>query len=331
MDNHGKIIFKCRTGSHLYGTNRPDSDEDFCGVILHTSEQLLGMQKAPGEYTENIKKSTGPRNDKGDVDCKYFYLPKFLDLAAQGQPGQLEMLFAPDNMVLVSTPEWEMIKQNINLFHAKKSIAPFIGFALAQAHKATLKGENLNLIQDILQEIKPFIGTPKIHEPVESIIISQSDDEYELNGKIKVKKTICQDKTEVIEIAGRKFNLGLSLKRFYTVLNDMEQQYGTRTRNAASHEYDFKSLGHAMRLLSEAEEYLETGFITLPRPDTEIIKAVLTGDIDLEIDWIDYISEQITYIRQVIEPISPLPDLADWKKINKLCIDIQSAELFKNV
>lgn len=326
----GKIIFKCKTGSHLYGTSRPDSDQDFCGVILHTEEQLLGLQKPPGEYTENVKTSSGSRNEKDDIDCKYFYLPKFLDLAAQGQPGQLEMLFAPDNMIIVSTPEWEQIKSNIDLFHAKKSIAPFVGFALAQANRAVIKGENLNLVREVLQELKLFINTPEGHDPVDNLITDVVGDKYQLVKKVMVNKTVSQNgKTEVIEIAGRKFDLGISIKRFYTILSGMEQQYGSRSQTAAENKYDFKSLGHAVRLLSEAEEYLLTGKITLPRPDAEFIKSILTGKIDIEIDWLDFITKKIDHIRQIVEPQSKHPEIADWSKINKLCIKIQREELKK--
>ena len=40
-----QLIFTCLSGSHLYGTNRPDSDVDIRGVCFPLKENILGMQK----------------------------------------------------------------------------------------------------------------------------------------------------------------------------------------------------------------------------------------------------------------------------------------------
>ena len=39
--NDLNILFLCKFGSHLYGTNTPESDEDFKGVYLPTLEQCI--------------------------------------------------------------------------------------------------------------------------------------------------------------------------------------------------------------------------------------------------------------------------------------------------
>src|SRR5690606_22420711 len=115
----------------------------------------------------------------GDVDCKFFYLPRFIQLAAQGQPGQLEMLFAPDEMVLEKTDEWLCIKENIDLFKSKKGITPFIGFALSQAHKAVIKGENLNLIRDLIEVLSSKTPT-ELNQSLESHFTGYDESTYEV-------------------------------------------------------------------------------------------------------------------------------------------------------
>lgn len=323
-----KTIFKCRVGSHLYGTNRPESDEDFAGVRLHSMEQLLGLQNPPSEVTENVKLSAGPRNAAGDVDCKFFYLQRFINLAGQGQPGQLEMLFAPAEMIIVKEYEWEVIQAHIDLFKSKKGVAPFIGFALAQAHKAVIKGENLNLIEELIAALSKK-SSAELNMSIEDHFTGYDDESYEIANGPRVRKAISDDGTEVLQIAGRKFNLGLSAKKFLNTLQSMEEKYGTRVRAAAEQKYDYKSLGHAVRLLSQAEEFLTDGVITLPRPDSAFVKSILTGKCDPDIDWLDYISSRIDHIRQVVEPKSSLPDAPDWKELNALCIELQKAHLGK--
>ena len=104
-----KIIFKARVGSHLYGTNRPESDEDFLGVFLPSTDDLLRLQECPREMTENKKVSEGDRNTKGDIDCKYFSLKQFLKLAGEGQSIALELFFVPKEHTITMEPEWLQI------------------------------------------------------------------------------------------------------------------------------------------------------------------------------------------------------------------------------
>ena len=136
MENR-KIIFETRVGSWLYGTNRPDSDEDFQGVFLPSKEDLLGIQNCSAEWKQNTKISNTVQNTKGDIDRKFYSLKRFFHLAAEGQPGQLELFFATPESTISYDPIWSEILDNIGLFLSKKSIVPFIGFALSQAHKAS--------------------------------------------------------------------------------------------------------------------------------------------------------------------------------------------------
>jgi len=165
---HQKIIFKCRVGSWLYGTNRPSSDEDFAGVVLHTEDQLFSVNSRPKEIIDNCKYSLGPTNEKGDVDCKYFYLPRFLELVGKGNPGQLEMLFAPEECILIETKEWKQIKDNINLFKTKKAIVPFLGFSRSQIKRSNnnKKVKSLSHAVRLLYQAEEFLTTGNIIFPL---------------------------------------------------------------------------------------------------------------------------------------------------------------------
>ena len=37
-------ILEIRVGSHLYGTNTENSDEDFSGIVLPTMEEIFGFE-----------------------------------------------------------------------------------------------------------------------------------------------------------------------------------------------------------------------------------------------------------------------------------------------
>lgn len=314
-----KVIFKCRVGSHLYGTSRPESDEDFYGVFLPSTQDLLSLKRGPDEDTsESLKFSSGPRNAAGDVDCKYFSLQKFISLAAEGQPGQLEMLFAPEHMVVYSSSEWKELVLNRHLFLSKKGISPFIGFALSQAHKAVIKGENLNLIRSLI-EWSDDLSDVERRAPLKSQFIQAIPTEVYC-GKQILPYYINAHGYAQVTIAGRDFDVGISIKSFINSLKVLESRYGTRTKAAAANGYDYKSLGHAVRLLGEAEEYLKRGSITLPRPNAEYLKTVLRGTIDdSSIDWFDFLNREIDYLKREVEPLCTHPEKPDWDKLNELC------------
>lgn len=322
-----KIIFECRTGSHLYGTNTPTSDEDFKGVFLPSAEDLLGMQSCPGEWSLNEKVSAGPRNTAGDVDRKYFSIKKFLDLACQGQPGQLEMLFVPDNMILTSSHQWRFLRSRQRMFLSKNGIKPFLGFATSQAHKAVIKGENLSLIRELISEltinvqresrvlVQDLMSSP--HEGVVALCVPG----------LKVKYLVNEHGYPQLEIAGRQFNPGILAKTMLNSLEIMEARYGTRTKAAAEQGYDYKSLSHAVRLISEAEEFLLHGTITMPRPDAQLILQVKRGEI--ERDWFGFLLGEIERIEVDVLPRSQLPEQPNRSTLNDLCIDMLRTHLTK--
>lgn len=326
MINGRKIIFKCRTGSHLYGTNRPTSDEDYSGVFLPSTEDLLSIQKGPEELTENKKNSAGSQNEFGDIDCKFFSIQKFIRLASEGQPGQLEMLFAPKEMIIISTPEWDELKSHISSFLSKRAIVPFIGFCLSQAHRAVIKGENLNTIKALITWGANLSARALVDPLSKNIIISESKEAIFCDNIFStttvLKWLINEHGYPQIQIAGRAFDPEIKTKAFLNSLKELETKYGSRVRSASKNIYDYKSLGHAVRLLGQAEELLLTGAIILPRPDAEYLKQIFMG-IEIEtIDWFDLLNNKINYLKEQVVPISKLPDGPNLKDLNKICINI---------
>lgn len=315
-----KIIFECRVGSHLYGTNTPESDEDFFGVFMPGSYDLFGLQNCPTEWTEDKKRAKAEKkNGVGDVDRKYFSIKRFLSLASQGQPGQLEMLFAPDSAIISKTEEWDYLRRRYKtVFMAKSAISPFLGFAASQAHKATIKGENLALIRKLIGALE--ITLVRRSRAKISDLISDIDGNKCLLLQQKVDYFVNDYGHAMIRIAGRQFDVGLLASGMFASLNQLCDRYGKRSDAAAESGYDFKSLSHAVRLVSEAEEYLLTGLITLPRPDAAFLLEVRRGFVDR--DWHQFLQAEIERIKTDVMPHSLLPDATVFENVNSLCIDM---------
>jgi hypothetical protein len=291
--------------------------------------------------SETIKVSSGPRNEAGDVDCKFYSIQRFINLAAQGQPSQLEMLFAPDSMVEQTSIEWQIIKDHRNLFLSTAGINPFVsfvGFALAQAHKTCLKGDNFNRLRDVLA----WGATLTAHEQQQKLSAyfvpelnnGPDGDGSEIPNSFRLfcetSKAMTDFAFELKEndhhfsclwISNRQYDPGAKTKTVLKQLQVLVDKYGTRSKAAAEFGLDYKSLMHAYRLLGEAEEFLATGNITLPRPAEEIafLKRVRNMELPVDFDWMGDIEAKLDHIRQVIEPKSPLPTKPDWSKLGELC------------
>lgn len=335
--NERRIIIETRVGSHLYGTNRPESDDDFQGVFLPSREDLLGVQNCATEWSLSTKISEGIQNTKGDIDRKFYSLKRFFHLAAEGQPGQLELFFTTPSMTVSYDPVWSEILDNIGLFLSKKSIVPFIGFALSQAHKATMKGETLNKLQRIIQwydtELSKASKQGSILDMATQLTLNDelgNQGTFKLADDIELKYVINKDGFMLAEVGGKSYDIKLKLKTFVNNLKELEARYGSRSRSAAEGKYDYKSLMHAYRLLGKGEELLTYGKITFPRPPTEVefLKSVRLGTCG-DLDHWTALTNKIDTLRQEVEPKSHLPKEANHAKINELCMDILSRELRK--
>lgn len=117
-----KTIYECIVGSHAYGTNIPTSDRDIKGIFIEPVDNILGMK-----YTEQLNI---------DKDTSFYEIKRFLQLAAKGNPTILEMLFIQDELVLKSSPEFNIVKSNRYKLLSKSAWGAFIGFAKQQLHRA---------------------------------------------------------------------------------------------------------------------------------------------------------------------------------------------------
>ena len=145
------IIVKMRFGSHLYGTNTEDSDEDFKGIFMPIKEQIY-LGRIPKCYSENTKIGGG-KNTSEDTDTEIYSLHYFLKLACEGQTVALDMLHATDDMILETSNIWKEIVAKKELFYTKNMQA-FLGYAIKQAGKYSCKGSRLNNIEQVLNILK---------------------------------------------------------------------------------------------------------------------------------------------------------------------------------
>ena len=258
-----KIIFKCRTGSHLYGLNRETSDEDFLSVFIPSSKDLLGLQKC--EIINNSTKSSSEsrRNDESDVDDTSYSLPKFLHLLLQNNPNILESLFVSKENILICEPEFQYLIDNYDKIVSLKVQHTFSGYAYSQKQKLVTKKERYLSLSEGLKYLENI--AKKENKDLDTLLENQlfwrnitEKESIDLNNLLKYYK-------------GSKFNTesfhkGMDIGMIYCRIRQEYEQYGWRvkTKEFETLHMDCKFAYHLIRLMLEGIELLETGKLFYP-------------------------------------------------------------------
>lgn len=280
-----KVLVKTIAGSHLFGTNTPESDKDYKGVYLPSDKEIL-----LNTYKDTIRTSTGndlDRNTKDDVDVELYSLSKFIKMLRNGDTSAYELLFTPENMILEKHPLWDLIVKHRNKFLSSK-ISSMVGYARQQANKYGIKGSRmgeLNKVIEILKQAEKQLDfkNAKLKHNWEYIQENLKDFDHvhfiELNISTNKKENI----VPALDILSKKFDHHCTFEHVLQILKKIYKNYGSRAREAKKNNgIDWKALSHAYRVSCQGIELLSTGHITLPlQGDTaKIAKDIKTGKMN---------------------------------------------------
>lgn len=270
-----KTLYKLRVGSHLYGLNRPDSDEDYMGVFMPTSDDLLGLKKVEEVDNSTKDSSSNRRNTNEDVDDKSYSLHKFMHLLLQNNPNIVEVLFATRNNILIDSPEFEELRAHTDKLISFKVYYTFTGYAYSQKKKLTVKAERYGSLVEAVDEMEKMFT----REALESTKSALTDEDARLlNVKLKYYKGQ-KGNTE-------SFHKGMPLKTIYEKVVEERDNYGWRVKTDTFDTlgYDVKFGYHLIRILAEGYELLTTGRLSYPisgeaRDDILCVRA---GEVKLK-------------------------------------------------
>ena len=324
---NGKLIYLSQYGSHLYGLNTENSDLDFRGVYIPTLDDIilhkdkdeinteLEIKLYGGEQTiySNDDIDAVPIWDKKKVDVKIFSLQKFIQLCSKADTNALDLLFSIDTPAdhtwqykgLVKNVPEEMkyplryIHENRNKLINTDRLESPITYAFKQATKYGLKGERLKVLQNVLQGTKNFlqewksvIVTPQVHHLLE-------DDYYELNinslidnKHVKIDELDNKGKLEkYLYVCGIQHQFNLELDKFIKRIEEkINKEYTSQRTIDAADGNDWKALSHAIRVLLEIKELLDTGNIQFPLKDKQFLLDIKLGKVERE--YIENFSNQ---------------------------------------
>jgi len=217
-------------GSELYGTATPESDHDLRGFVVPPFEYLFGFNR----FDQRVYTTE---------DKTIWSLEKFLRLILRGDPQCYEMLWVPEDKVLIQSDVSALLRNNRHRFASLQFVRRVSGYAESEWRK----------VRGI--QLKPTKRTPSQDEIIESIRFNYRPDKEDMDDIVKLL-----EKNLPKEEVSAKRNLGAKRKA-------QVEKYGYSTSSAC----------HSLRLLGEAREFLLTGSVSFPRPDAEFLLAVKQG------------------------------------------------------
>jgi len=312
-----RIVVKMKFGAHLYGTATPDSDLDYKGIFLPTKAQLL-LGRIPKSHNSSTGKDDS-RNTKNDVDTELYSLNYFIKLACDGQTVAMDMLHAPDGMILEKSKIWDRILKNRQKFYTK-NLKSFIDYARRQASKYGIKGSRINAARQVLELLKKEDPSKKMREVWSRL------------PRIEHCYDVAPDPSGLrqYQVCGKSFQESATIGYVIPIIEKFYDEYGRRAKLAAENKnIDWKAVSHALRAAYQTKEILTEGTITFPLRNADFLRKIKQGKLD-------YLSEVGPLLETLMEEVeslavaSNLPETVDRKFWDQFICDTLEKELFSS-
>jgi len=148
-----RLLVRIKHGSHLYGTNTPDSDMDLKSVHVPSGREIL-LQRADKVIDRAVKVSGGLKNTADDIDDQSYSVKRFLEMLVAGDTNAAEILFAPPSAILYAADDWPALQ-----YQAQKLInrqcRGFVGYCRRQAAKYGIKGSRMSAVKRLIDIVEP--------------------------------------------------------------------------------------------------------------------------------------------------------------------------------
>ena len=300
-----QIICLMRFGSHLYGTDTPESDSDYKGVYMPSKEQVL-MGKIPKSYSlPKNSKAEGEKNTSDDIDLEIYSLHYFLELAMKGETIAIDMLHAEPRSIEHSTELWIKIWANKFMFYTT-DMSAMVSYARKQAAKYGVKGSRLNATKMVIERLEQVqYDVSGEARPMMDIWTSLPEGEH-------IHKSKDSNGMRIYQVCGKKFQETAKIPYVLNILKKFYAAYGNRAKLAAENKgIDWKAVSHALRFAYQMYCIFTKGGFTFPLEIAPYLKQVKAGLLD----WVDVQKDLEHLIADVEKKVetSKLPKKVDRK------------------
>ncbi len=315
----GRLLYLAQFGSHLYGLNTENSDLDFRGIYVPTINDLI-LHKDKDEINEDlvmeehvIEEYVRDEYCKGyfiprKTDVKLFSLQKFIILCSKADTNALDLLFSIENNFIekyinydrntTDSVIWQLYSNRSKLINTSRLESP-ISYAFKQATKYGIKGERLNVLHNVLTKALELTVTAGEHFVADLV----SDLRNDFDGKhLKIDSLDNKGKLEnYLFVCGVQHQFNTPLDTFIKRIEEkIDREYTSeRTKNAKDGN-DWKALSHAVRVLLEVQELMETGTVRFPLRQRDFLLDIKLGKIEREVVD-EYFKEHLSGLMECIE------------------------------
>lgn len=316
MNDTNRIILEIKSGSHLYGTNNPDSDIDYLGVFIPSYFNYLTSREYIKELDLSIKsKQNNGKNDKDAIDRKFYSYANFIHLLTENNPNILEMVFVNKDNIISIDEFGQNLLNNKHLFPHKGLVKRFIGYSNQQSHKMEIKTDKyneMNIILAYLEMVDPKKIVAELQYDDEFIKVLNKCETQEIKQDNKLKKVIRLSE-DYLTIGDINIPMNVYIKNAKDRIKTRLSVATNRNELISKYGYDCKFGAHLVRLLIEGRDFLKYGEIQFPLRDREMILDIRNGKHTVQ-DIFDFRDNLLLEIAE-LEKTSKLPDAPDMKKI----------------
>jgi len=293
-------LFQVPFGSHLYGTNGPNSDLDFKVVCLPSHDTLLLNKQVTNRKVLPEGKKEGEKMSKDEAEYEYIPLQVFLDDFFNGQTYALEIAFAvlqnkhaEDRASLISrvnVKDWmyELVGNFLT-----RNVQKMVGYAVSQSRNYGLKTERYTSMRTVVETVEAHITSLALNVKddvlMRKITLASSPNLVAKLVKLPHVKE-CEilngaggtEMAPAIEVCGKQFPLTASLSTMLKSLSASLVQYGDRVKKYDGQGVDWKALSHAIRITEQVLELTSTGALVFPCANADYLKEVKDGKKTIE-------------------------------------------------
>jgi len=286
-------------GSKLYGLETPNSDTDIQSISIQPYI-LNGDGREVQKLVYQTKKSAELKNSADDIDIDLYTLSSFFLSLLRSDLRAVDMLHAPDDMLLVTSDTWEELRKHRSKLYTS-NITSYIGYARGQLDSYGLKGskvEELWTLQNLLNSVPPRTKMAEIWDELPV-------------GQHLSKPTELKRGCRVYNVANKLILDSTRVQHALEIVNRVEKMLGPRARAAAQNNgVDWKAVSHAFRALLQAKLILTTGELTFPLPQADHLREVKAGNFGFKDVIEPLILDVFDEVRELAEK-STLPDAID--------------------
>lgn len=304
-----EILVKMIFGSHLYGTDTPDSDTDYKGIYLPSFRDcILGNIKTTLEKKNDVSR----KNTSSDVDESLYSLQHFAEMASTGKLVAIDMLHAPDCMLVLNSPIWYEIRRNRHRFYTKR-LSGCLKFVREHAAKYSVRSSRISAIEEVFAVLDRY---------GEDIKISAVWDELPANDHCKEVRNPKEDRWRFYQVCGKMISETMKIKHARESIMHTYKQYGTRAHLARSNEgINWKALSHAYRAGLQIREIFKTGDLKFPLKEAGIVRDLKLGRLHYLHDGVGDMLEELHADVEKLSSESNFPDTPDTEWLEDFVID----------